>query len=142
MSKLNQHAAITETQHGYVNPRLWYDTDVETHADADECHAVGQHTGPPRSSTEKHHHEALSAVRVECRRAVKIDDLIAKLCDVPPNIFRIKEVVKTDSGSNVLVQFVGGRYDVTPFDGARPVEPFLVLIGTDVEKVAADFRRL
>ena len=71
-----------------------------------------------------------------------MDDLVAKLSNVPPNIFRIKGVVQIESGSHVLVQFVCGRYEITPFENSTPAEPFLVFIGNDVERIAADFRRL
>ena len=62
--KLNDHAAITETRHGYVNPRLLYDADLELKTDATEGRVAGQHTPVFPATVEKHHHDGLSTARV------------------------------------------------------------------------------
>jgi len=138
LQKLNDHATITETRYGYVNPRLLYDADLDITTDAGMARP-DEHRAPATPTTADEHHHNLSAARVDYRAALNMDDLIAKLSNVPPNIVRIKGVVQIESGGNVLVQFVGGRYEITPFDSSPPPKPFLVFIGNDAEAVAEGF---
>ena len=106
--KLNDRAVVTETRYGYINPRLFYDADLELKADTTEGLSAGQHAPAPPGWQEGITTIAFPRLRVDYRTARKMDDLVAKLSNVPPNMFRIKGVVQIESGSNVLVQFVGG----------------------------------
>ncbi len=68
--------------------------------------------------------------------------LFQLLENVPPNVFRIKGVIDLVGRGATLVQFVGGRFNLSEFQNLKETERFLVLIGHELDATAAAVRSL
>jgi len=129
---INPHAAIARARNGAVNPGLLYDfgltAGVETHDDA--------------AAASTHSHDGVSSIKVDFPTHVQTKDLIDVLENVPPTVFRIKGVVDVVGRGPTLVQFVGGRFNLSEFQNPNVAERFLVLIGHELDIVSDRFRSI
>lgn len=131
---LNAHAAITRARHGGVNPGLLYDFDLAASRSVDDQSVHGQEF--------VHTHDALTSRKIDYSDSIPAPCLLAALENVPPNVFRIKGVVDLVDRGPTLVQFVGGRFNLTEFQNPNVDDRFLILIGHDLGPAFDTFRIL
>jgi len=131
LKTINPAAPILTARHGDINPALVYGVDPQ-----DEPEVTG------RSKRQKndhqvhcsHAHDGLSSHKISFSEPLDKTLFIEGLKSIPRGIFRIKGVVDfTDVDKPQLVQYVGGRFEISEFENPKMTERFLVLIGQEIE---------
>lgn len=142
LRQMNPHAPIVTSSYGDISPGILFDSETkrresrphpnpETHNHT--CHKH-DHAGHDHSH---HHHshriDGLSSLKIDFQNAVNKDQLVNVLSDVPEEVFRIKGVIDIDSYEvPMLVQFVGGRYEISQYPEPDSTERYLIVIGRDL----------
>jgi G3E family GTPase len=122
LRQINPRAPLFFTTDGDLNPALVFEV-----ADRQpQSHIEGQ-AGPHHDS---HHHDGLWVQNISLARSLDRSDFLQAVAQLPTSIFRVKGVlVFSDSPQAMLFQFVGGRFELSPFPGKDPRERFLTVIG-------------
>ncbi|WP_462325266.1 CobW family GTP-binding protein [Desulfoplanes sp.] len=126
VAALNPRAAVLHASYGRVAFGTLYN-------DSPQVFEPGLLPGVPASHHD-HRDEGFSTVKVDLPEAVEEDALTAWLDRCPAEIFRIKGLVRV-RGREVpmVVQYVGGRWEMSRFAGELLSEPFLVAIGRHMD---------
>lgn len=135
LRQLNPFAAMVHSRHGAVNPGLIYDFALGAGAEERQPNVDGLDCHP-------HSHDTLTSGKVDFTTHIQVEQLIDVLEQVPPNIFRIKGIVDLVDRGATLVQFVGGRFNLSAFQNPSVTDRFLVLIGHELDPVADAIRSL
>lgn len=136
LKQINPDAPIVPSAYGDVNPALLFDPVLPTRESqtvktelaqiASHAHAPGHH--------HSHHADGLSSVKISCPRSVKKEDLIHTLTEMPQAVYRIKGVVDLmEYDAPMLVQFVGGRYEISQYPNENPDDRYLIIIGQHLD---------
>lgn len=126
VASLNPRAAILHASFGRVAFGTLYN-------DSPQVFEPGLLPGVPASHHD-HRDEGFSTVKLDLPEAVEEDALAAWLDRCPSEIFRIKGIVRV-RGMEVpmVVQYVGGRWEMSRFAGELATDPFLVAIGQHMD---------
>jgi G3E family GTPase len=129
---LNSRAPLVETTHAQMNPGLLYNDDP-TQA------APGLMPSVPEHSHGSHTDEGFSAARFTYDAPLPRAALTQALSVCPADIFRIKGIVRcSDAQEPLVVQYVAGRYDITPLGDGFDDTSFLVAIGRNPQASGLD----
>ena len=134
LRELNADAPIVQSSHGDVNPALLFFQPGGMHKPQKNNEAANTHHHECR---EDHHHshstDSLSSIKLELPQSLDQQRLIEALKDMPPEVFRIKGVVTLDQYKTpMLVQYVGGRFEISQYPKADSVERYLIVIGQNL----------
>ncbi|NJB66477.1 G3E family GTPase [Desulfobaculum xiamenense] len=122
--ELNARAPLVETSHAQVNPALLYDTDPVQIAPS------GLLPNMPEQHHGSHADEGFISTRFGFAAPLNRARLVEALVSCPPEVFRIKGILRfADSEEPEVLQYVGGRFELSRLGGAFDDEPFLVAIG-------------
>lgn len=129
---LNSRAPLVETTHAQMNPGLLYNDDpTQT--------APGLMPSVPEHSHGSHADEGFSAARFTYDAPLPRAALTQALSACPADIFRIKGIVRcSDAQEPLVVQYVAGRYDITPLGDGFDDTSFLVAIGRNPQASGLD----
>jgi len=138
----NPNAPLVTSTGGYINPGLLYGVDPnETSEIKSETNDDLEHLDCVKTDKdhEHHHHshefDCLSSVKVDMGKSVNHDAFIEKLENMPPAVFRIKGIVDfSGMDTSMLVQFVGGRYELSEYNNPNFNERFLTVIGQNLNE--------
>lgn len=139
---LNPYAAMSHTRNGAVNPGLLYDFGLAAGGDDHEDKATKGDISSAHTYTHTHTHDEVASCKVDCPTRMQTKRFIEIMEHVPPNVFRIKGVVDLVGRGPTLVQFVGGRFNLSEFQNPNVTERFLVLIGHELDTVVEGIRSL
>lgn len=130
--ELNAHSPIIEAPNGKVEPELLFGigtSELKNLLEHEHLHdADDEHDGLHMEQDHMH------AFTIKVENVTNMDAFKKKLEDLPKNIFRVKGFVTDDSGTLFIVQKVGRRVEITPFD--QKVEKNvneLLMIGFEIE---------
>lgn len=140
---LNPGAPIINSSYGDVNPALLFDPGLTNRS---TCQGEGPNNTKASDcgchnhyhNSEDHHHHShmsddLSALKIDFSNAVDKDRLIGALSEIPQSVYRIKGVIDLQQYDYpMLVQFVGGRYEISRYPDADFNERYLIVIGQDL----------
>jgi G3E family GTPase len=97
--------------------------------------------GQAGSDHNSDHRNGLWVENIGLAHALDRSEFLQVVAQLTPSIFRVKGVLAfSDSPEPELFQFVGGRFELSPFPGKDPGERFLTVIGhgqRSTETVAA-----
>ena len=122
LRQINPRAPLFFTTDGDLNPALVFEV-----ADRQpQSHIEGQ----AGSHHDSHQHDGLWVQNISLARSLDRSDFLQAVAQLPTSIFRVKGVlVFSDAPQPMLFQFVGGRFELSPFPGKDPRERFLTVIG-------------
>lgn len=122
LRQINPRAPLFLTTHGDLNPALLFEV-----ADRQPQSLIEGQEGSHHSSD---HRDGLWVENIGLAQALDRTAFLKAVAQLPPSIFRVKGVLTfTDSLEPSLFQFVGGRFEISPFPGKDPGERFLTVIG-------------
>lgn len=139
IQNLNPHALQVPATHGSVNPGLLYEFGLSTVADDQNKDSANLHAHSP---THNHKHDHINSHKITCASRLNSDQLIKVLEDIPASVFRIKGIVDLVGRGPTLVQFVGGRFNLSEYQNPNVTDRFLVLIGQDLNPVISAIEQL
>jgi G3E family GTPase len=124
--RINPRALVCGASFGRVPFGTLYD-------DSPHVFESGLLPGVPTSHHD-HRDEGFSTVKLVLPEAIKEDELTAWLDRCPLEIFRIKGIVRIrEAEVPMVVQYVGGHWEMSRFAGELVTDPFLVAIGRDMD---------
>jgi len=138
LQTFNPYATVIHAVHGGINPGLLYDFGLAV----DVVNVEETRLNDGANVSHAHTHDDLISHKVDCPNLMETRHLTEFLENVPPNVFRIKGVVDLVERGSTLVQFVGGRFNLSEFKNPNVAERFLVLIGHELDPVADTIRSL
>lgn len=142
IQKLNPHALQVPATHGAVNPGVLYEFGFTTLADE----ADNQHKDSAKvhshSQNHDHKHDELNSHKITCSNRLNSQQLVTVLEGIPASVFRIKGIVDLVGRGPTLVQFVGGRFNLSEYQNPNVTDRFLVLIGQNLNPVIAVIEQL
>jgi G3E family GTPase len=122
LRQINPRAPLFLTTHGDLNPALVFEV-----ADHQTQSLIEGQADPHHDS---HHQDGLWVQNIGLTQSLDRSDFLQAVAQLPPPIFRVKGVLAfSDSPQPMLFQFVGGRFELSPFPGKDPRERFLTVIG-------------
>lgn len=122
LRQINPRAPLFLTTRGDLNPALVFEV-ADRHSEA----LIKGQAGTHHSSD---HREGLWVENIGFAHAIDRTEFLHIVAQLPPSIFRVKGVLTfQDSPEPTLFQFVGGRFELSPFPGKAPYERFLTVIG-------------
>ena len=139
LQQLNPEAPVIQSSHGDVNPSLLYNAEMQGRDGASPtigAEAAVQHSSP----THHHSHQAdgLSSLKIDCLRPLEKDCLIELLEEMPREVFRIKGVIDLKPFEvPMLVQFVGGRFEISQYPDPECEQRYLIVIGQNPDTCSA-----
>ncbi len=136
LAALNSQAPMLEAVQGRVNFGMLFDTHVEEAPPLLIPHmpqpSPPHHAHHGRHTT--HQNEGFSSLRIALKETVDPAELFAVLDRCRSKAFRIKGIFNSaDDGKPWVLQYVGGRYEISPLGGTFEDAPFVVLIGQDLD---------
>jgi G3E family GTPase len=133
LRQINARAPLFLTTHGDLNPALVFEV-----ADRQSLSLLEGQAGSDHNSD---HRNGLWVENIGLAHALDRSEFLQVVAQLTPSIFRVKGVLAfSDSPEPELFQFVGGRFELSPFPGKDPGERFLTVIGhgqRSTETVAA-----
>jgi G3E family GTPase len=130
--RLNPGALLLETKHGNLNPGLLYNDDIEMGETAGKTQAQaspGNH-GTWHIRHACHGEAGIGSIKINFDGPVVKSEFVAALEALPPEILRLKGLVRFNPGQDAQVcQYVGGRVDFSRYDGRYDGSGFVVVIG-------------
>jgi len=132
LAALNPRAAMVAASQGDVPPGLLYGTDPLEHVRTD---AAEEHRHHPKASRPTHRQEGIQSFKLDIAVALEREAFLHAVAEkIPVGVLRIKGILNfRDHPTPFVFQYVGGRWDLTPFTDARVTDRFLVFIGTDLD---------
>ncbi|MFW5488045.1 MAG: CobW family GTP-binding protein [Desulfovibrio sp.] len=138
LNALNPSAPVLEAMHGHINFGMLFDTLVRESPKsvplipqmADVAHAHDHH-----KHHHDHRHEGFSSLCLPLTEKTDIGALSQALEQCTGKVFRIKGIfLSAEDGEPHVLQFVGGRHDVSPLGVPFADRPFVVLIGQNLQE--------
>ncbi len=84
-----------------------------------------------------HEDEGIASFKKDLPEAIDRQNFIKFMSDMPENFYRIKGLASfKDDEAQYVVQFVGGKFEITPFSDCKRCDNFLVFIGRGIDKSA------
>ncbi len=128
LEQLNPHAPMVVSCRGDVNPAMILDPDDGLRPDTNRGDPPSAHAGGPSSPT--HAHDPFWSRTIRLPQVLDREAFIKAIAALPASIFRVKGVVELSAPRQTsLLQYVAGRWDLTPFRGPQAVDRFLTFIG-------------
>lgn len=131
--ELNPRAVALAVTRGEIPPGMLYTTDP---LDRSGGKALRGNGSMQERSPTTHIQDGLSTHKVRLQRPVDskwLEDIFAHR--IPAEVFRVKGIVDlTQSQTPVVVQYVGGRYELSEFRNPNVSERFLVFIGQGMDR--------
>jgi G3E family GTPase len=124
LRQYNPTAPLLHTHHGQLQPGILFDAGTSAGEASRHC--------PPPLLLHRHNHEdeAFNAVRLPQPETLTRQALARWLEKLPPDVFRLKGILRlADVPVPLVLQGVGRRWEVHPLDGPFEDDPFLVFIG-------------
>ena len=84
-----------------------------------------------------HEDEGIVSFKKDLPEAIDRQNFIKFMSDMPENFYRIKGLASfKDDEAQYVVQFVNGKFEITPFSDRKRCDSFLVFIGRGIEQGA------
>jgi G3E family GTPase len=132
LASLNQRAVLLTATQGDIPPGLLYGTDPMEEV----IPGAGCARTPSAGRRPTHDQDGIQSIKLEFGEPLEHEGFLDILHQIPPNILRVKGVLDFSGHPTPMVlQYVGGRYDLSAFANSRSKERFLVFIGTDLDPV-------
>lgn len=125
---INTRALIVTTSHAEITPGVLYDTNPFIQK------ATGLLPNLPTHPQHTHTMEGFTSKRFVFHTPLQRNTLLDMLKSLPKEIFRLKGIVHTaENNEPEVVQYVSGRYELSPLGGEFDDEGFLVAIGKNMD---------
>lgn len=129
LRELNPRAPLLETSHGQIHPGLLFDEGV-----AGMSRSEKPRPQLPLLRRRNHTDEAFNSVRLMQPAGLTLAALRHRIECIPDGVFRMKGVLcLADSKEPQLLQGVGRRWEIQPLGRPFSDEPFIILIGRNLE---------
>jgi len=128
LRQLNPNAPVVVSCRGDVNPSLIFGLDERSRPERDRSApaAAGDDGRPHRT----HEHDHLISRTIRLPRVMDRQAFIAAIESLPSSIFRVKGLIELSAPrQTTLLQYVAGRWDITPFPDPQTQDRFLTFIG-------------
>lgn len=127
VQNLNRRAIITSAKYGRIPFAALYN-------DTPRAPGGGLMPAVPTAHSD-HRTLGFSSVQITFRADLDREKLEQSLKACPPDIFRIKGIIRLQSTDDpMVVQYVGGRWEISRFAGVLETPPFLIAIGKNMEQ--------
>ena len=84
-----------------------------------------------------HEDEGIVSFKKDLPEGIDRQNFIKFMSDIPENFYRIKGLASfKDDEAQYVVQFVGGKFEITPFSDRKRCDNFLVFIGRGIKQSA------
>jgi len=82
-----------------------------------------------------HEDEGIVSFKKDLPEGIDRQNFIKFMSDIPENFYRIKGLASfKDDEAQYVVQFVGGKFEITPFSDRKRCDNFLVFIGRGIDE--------
>lgn len=82
-----------------------------------------------------HEDEGIVSFKKDLPEGIDRQNFIKFMSDIPENFYRIKGLASfKDDEAQYVVQFVNGKFEITPFSDRKRCDNFLVFIGREIEE--------
>lgn len=128
LRQLNPNAPVAATCHGDVNPAMIL--GVDDRPGPESCGIAPPFGADSRGSHQTHDDDHLWSRTLRLPKILDRQAFIKAITSLPPSIFRVKGLIElADPQQTTLLQYVAGRWDITPFPASQVGDRFLTFIG-------------